>query len=393
VQICSRIGFVITHPFQYRFFEPIAQQLGRCTFIIERRDGTPFNFSQEFRESLPGIVIEVKSKELIRLDGLLDVIFCMTPIHIMALFQQTKTICIQYSMAKEIYQYGAWRCLADLNVMQGEYSYEKVKGFCVADIGGNPRYDNLKELKRGGGGLLYVPTYGELSSLSVFERAIPSIPEKISIKIKLHHMSEFADAEIVTRIKKIDRIQFVDTYTDALPEIAAADVILSDYSGATFDAIAVGRPIALVQLPIEQTVQRTDFRSLEISRADSIGPVARRAEDISTAISEVLDKAEEWEISHKKLRAEIYAHEGESAIRIAKMVDDLLMGKYEPTLAQTNLRSTQTRYIKTNRTLRAQVSQLKALKEKPKVKKAKPAKRPRPLWRRIAGRIKSGMGL
>ena len=110
-----RIGFLISHPFQYQFFQRIASHYKDPVFILELRKGTPFEFSEDFVSSLPGQVLRIPEGRLKAVDGLLDVVYCMTPKHVLTLFETTKTVALQYSLAKEVYQYGAWRAAADLN--------------------------------------------------------------------------------------------------------------------------------------------------------------------------------------------------------------------------------------------------------------------------------------
>src|SRR4051812_24891202 len=101
-----RTGFIISHPFQYQFYAPIAKLLHEPVFFLDVREKTPFRYDDDFIAALPGQVVILKTSELVCLDGLVDVVVTMTPVHVLQLFKRTKVVAIQYSLAKEVYQYG-----------------------------------------------------------------------------------------------------------------------------------------------------------------------------------------------------------------------------------------------------------------------------------------------
>ncbi len=361
-----RVGFIISHPFQYQFYAPIAEKLTEPVFVLEGRISTPFTFSDEFISQLNGSVVRLDTSELLALDGLVDVVFCMTPIHVLKLFKVSKVVALQYSMAKEIYQYGPWRIAADLNMMQGQYSHERVSGFCTSEIVGNPRYDGCSSLEVGGGGLLYMPTYGDLSSLSHFVGALPTLPADLNIRVKLHHASEFKDKDLIEHLRRDPRVELIDGYANAMKDIARADVVVSDYSGAIFDALYLNRPIALLQPDVHQTILRTDAESIEIARAQDIGPVVASGTDFYDVIMRATLEKDAWKEPRERLRGQIFAHEGNSADKIITVVADLMSGAYQPPSAKRELRATYIRYIEENR-------QLKAAAAKAAAKGARPA--------------------
>lgn len=268
-----RVGFVISHPFHFFIYQPLIRALKNPVVVIETRRKTPFAFSNDFLRSLgcPHLVID--ERHLKSVDQQMDVIFVMTPKHLEVGFAKAKTVLMQYGMAKEYYNYGLWRCLGDLNMMFGPYSTRQIEGFAVARAVGNTRLDGFQPKKIGGGGLLYLPTYGALSTLGRFADMVDRLNPAVPVKVKLHHASEFEDAEIVARLKTNKRITLLDGYRDALDDIAEADVVLSDYSGAIFDAFFLERPIALYQPGYTQTVKRTSDASLEIDRGGDFGEV------------------------------------------------------------------------------------------------------------------------
>lgn len=268
-----RIGFVISHPFHFFIYRPLIRALKNPVAIIEKRKNTPFEFSKQFFLDLGCEFVILDEKELGVVDQQVDVVFVMTPKHLAANFKNAKPVVMQYGMAKEAYNYGLWRCRGALNMMYGPYSTAAITGHAVARSVGNTRLDGYVPPRIGGGGLLYLPTYGDLSTLSRFASLLPTLNTDVPIKIKLHHASEFEDARIVAQLKDDPRITLLDGYRDALDDIAGADVVLSDYSGAIFDALFLQRPIALFQPGYTQKVARTNDNSIEIARGSDFGEV------------------------------------------------------------------------------------------------------------------------
>jgi hypothetical protein len=357
------VAFIISHPFQYQFYASIAEKLNEPVFVLEGRVKTPFSFSEDFVSRLPGSVIRLDTTELIALDGLVDVIFCMTPVHVLTIFKASKVVALQYSLAKEIYQYGPWRIAAHLNLMHGQYSHERVVGFCASEIVGNPRYDNFTPSKVGGGGILYMPTYGELSSLPNFVENLSSLPPDKKILVKLHHASEFSDAELTAKLESDPRVELIDGYANALEYIAHADVVISDYSGAVFDALYLNRPVVLFQPPVQQTLVRTEEDSIEIAKAEFIGPVARSFSELLISIERAIVEQEKWAASRALLRSQIFAYEGRSSDRIVEVLSDLMKGGYDPPSSKRELRKTYIRYLEDNRRLRAAANPKNMIRE------------------------------
>ncbi|HBD1449606.1 TPA: CDP-glycerol--glycerophosphate glycerophosphotransferase, partial [Escherichia coli] len=125
------------------------------------------------------VIVWDRSK-MAELDGLFDIIICQTIFFRMETFVKTKIVMIQYGYAKEPHNYGAWRSLGDLCLTYGDYARKKISHFCPSVSIGNPRYDkwhkvinnkdvqvpenNNVTLKK----ILYVPTWGDLSSIDYY---------------------------------------------------------------------------------------------------------------------------------------------------------------------------------------------------------------------------------
>lgn len=336
-----RVGFVLSHPFHYFIYRPLIKALKNPLVVIETRKKTPFEFSREFIRKLGCPYVILDENQLGTVDKQVDVIFVMTPKHLGAKFSHAKTVIMQYGMAKEYYNYGLWRCQGDLNMMYGTYSHRMIEGHAVSYPVGNTRLDGYVPPKRGGGGLLYLPTYGALSTLGMFADALPHLNPDVPIKVKLHHASEFEDAKIIERLKGDPRITLLDGYRDALDDISEADVVLSDYSGAIFDAIFLDRPVALFQPGYTQTVKRTDDRSVEISRGEDLGEVLRSEAELISFFDRLADGVPPKAAA--VARSEFLSNPGTAVPVALELLEKLVNDEIEPSLVQDSIRETYTK--------------------------------------------------
>lgn len=327
-----RIGFILSHPFHFYIYRPLIKALKSPLAIIELRKNTPFEFSDEFIAGLGCKHVLLDETQLNRVDQQVDVIFAMTPKHLEANFKHAKVVVMQYGMAKEKYNYGLWRTHAALNMMYGPYSTAMVSGHAVARSIGNIRFDAVKPERLGGAGLLYLPTYGELSTLGKFADLLPQLNPKIPVRIKLHHASEFADKDIIAKLEAEPRVTLLDGYHDALDDIAAADVVLSDYSGAIFDAMFLERPVALFQPGFVQSVVRTTDKSIEIARGSELGEVLDSSEALIAFFDRLADGIPPKPGTAE--RSEFFSNPGNAVPAALQALDDLVNDRIKRTVVQ-----------------------------------------------------------
>ena len=340
-----RVGFVISHPYHLFIYQPLIALLKNPLLIIETRKKTPFTYSPEFYENLSCDYVKLNETQLNLADQQVDIIFVMTPKHLAARFENAKTVVMQYGMAKEFYNYGLWRCRGDLNMMYGPYSHDKIAGYAVSRPVGNIRLDGVtSEQQTGGGGLLYIPTYGEISSLGSFLDVLPQLDPDVPIKIKLHHASEFSDADIIKRLEQYEQVSIVDGYKDVLAELSVADVVMSDYSGAIFDAVFMKRPVVLFQPGFKQSKQRTGDDSIEIERGAEFGEVLGDQASL-VAFFERLSRGEMPEI--KDIDIDQYlANPGQAAPVALDLLEQLINGDLPPSIVHRSIRQTYLNLIK-----------------------------------------------
>jgi hypothetical protein len=243
------VAFLITSPYQIYHYQWIACELPDVVAVLEVRDREYGLSADLVAAHLPEAEIEwVTQERLSRLDGRFAAIVCQTPILPLTFLDRTPVVAQQYSLAKERYQYGVWRAHARLNLMYGDYPVHRVAGFCQAVAVGNPLLDPYfrepapQRLRFGAPGrrprLLYLPTYGDLSSLPA---VLPYLSEvDAELTVKLHHA-----AEPLASLADSGRIRVVGPEADPVSLLRSHDGVLSDISGAAYDALYAGLPVVL----------------------------------------------------------------------------------------------------------------------------------------------------
>lgn len=95
--------------------------------------------------------------------------------------------------------------------------------------------------------LLYLPTYGKESEIETVAKILPKIKDEYEILIKSHHGTAHLKNEVG---RKTDLEKIADYYyepTKSTQELfEEADVVLSDNSGAIFDALYVKKPVCIL---------------------------------------------------------------------------------------------------------------------------------------------------
>ena len=269
--------------------------------------------------------------------------------------RKSKIAMIQYGYSKEPYNFGAWRAAADLILAYGPYAAEKFGVFAPVREVGYPQAALVKtqwrapEKFKTGTRLrvLYAPTWGDLSSLDTVSAEVIALQKHHEVTVKLHHntiareperMAAFADHQHLLA----DPDQSLDA------AILANDVIISDNSGAIFDAIFCQRPVVLANGDPELLAQarKSDPYSLEIAQRNAIGIQAPKG-GLRDAVATAAHPDYAPEIGRDMLFSDV-------ADPIAEMVvalEDLLNGHIHGTQMQTYTAGTLRKAARRNQNL------------------------------------------
>lgn len=175
--------------------------------------------------------------------------------------------------------------------IQAEYHSAYLKSHLV----GFPRYYGFKKQPHQNAkpNLLYLPTFGDVSSVKLIKEALPVLKQQYNVMIKTHHAIEYRQEEQASlRIIKEGADEFFASTTPVEELLAKADIVLSDNSGAIFDAIYTQTPVAI----FSDAAVMQDFGCIEpIQRKlieQGIIPFTDKADDLLATLNKATELLE-----------------------------------------------------------------------------------------------------
>lgn len=296
-----KVAFVGWNPFQFIHFAPLIARLPGAEAIVETRRGVWKSLDLHALGIAAARVHHLGPRQMRSLDGRFDVLVSQTTFAGIENLRRTRVAMLQYGYAKEAHNYGPWRSFADVCMTYGPYASRKIAPFAPCVATGNPRFASWHdpEFRRSARKkyaamldparktVLYAPTWGELSSFGRFAAAVAALSVDFNVLIKVHHISaRFGQKRRDPLLGKFRQI--VGAEHDLVELLAVADVLLSDFSGAIFDAIEGGIPVVLLGAAAAHDVPRSDRHSLEQARRDELGQVAASPADVGPAVRRAL---------------------------------------------------------------------------------------------------------
>lgn len=350
-----RIGFVVWNPFMVYHMRAIAEHLDDPVFLILDFQPTIDVLGVFGGDPAAFIGFEfevIQPTDLAEKDGSLAAVVCPNPIAGMEYLQSTQCVGMQYSMAKDRYVNGPWRAMFDMTMTYGRYSAERIAQFCPTRMVGNPRFERWFSdsesrsfsraevtLDESRPTVLYLPTWGEFSSMDLFFDAVIGLSSSYNVLIKVHHKTDIHEDQRKNALASQQLVQYFGAMDDLLPLLDAADLILSDYSGAIFDALYVRKPVVLLQSDPKSVLgKKFGYESVEYARRDEIGPVVSSPENLAATVSSVISGSVDFTARNEKLRSEIFEYDRGSGEIAARAITSFVSEKPERPLHQLYLR-------------------------------------------------------
>lgn len=369
------VGFVLTTPYQLFHYRAIRRHLGGHVSVYVDVRGDDFGLTSSMIESYigPSRIMWVASDDLGDIDGDSDVIVCQTPVPVMKFFNRSRVVAQQYSLAKEHYQYGVWRSQADLNLMYGRRSAMMSAPFSATIAVGNPLFDghvpvdgvpSVAKPPTSRPRVLYMPTYGDLSDRNRVLKELLNQDARLSVKA--HH----ADFEI-KRLADLHGIPVHLSDADPIELIRDSDLVVSDYSGAIFDALAMRTPVALVESVNSHSKDFSRLSVQDLSRAKITGlaSIWRPGEPLSSAHGRSWRQLSD-DGTYRAFIENFYVNVGHAGVACAEAIESVAEATPQLDFAATLVRDTMRTYIERNRTLRTRVAQLEEVGALPKLRAA-----------------------
>lgn len=141
--------------------------------------------------------------------------------------------------------------------------------------------------------VLFAPTYNpELSGVPIVTDDVRRwATEGLEVIIKLHGMSPPEWVDLYKYISLVEpNIHLIDEL-DITPSLVAANVVVSDVSSAFIEAVALNRPVVLINNPGRIRYPMFDPRDIEYLYRD-VGEEVEKREDVLPAILREIEKPE-----------------------------------------------------------------------------------------------------
>ncbi|MEG7363060.1 CDP-glycerol glycerophosphotransferase family protein [Pseudomonas citronellolis] len=354
-----RIAFVTWNPFQLLQFESIAKRFVRPTIFIIDKGANVQLFPKKLLNHKDWRIEYIKPADMPLIDGTHDAVLFQSAFPGIERLKRSRLVSIQYGLAKERHNYGEWRSLADLNLMYGAYSTNIVSHYAPSRSVGNPKFDIWLEVKNkykdkeelykslaldlAKKTILYMPTWGDLGSFDELLEKIAGLQSKYNVLLKMHHNNDAKTPEWLISANRVKLKNIYDGSADQLKLLCAADIVVSDFSGAIFDGLYAEKPILLYQAGIKEKIgiQKFDLESLEFCRRDEIGYVCESLESFEDSIDYCLENSRELVRKAQGIRKELFHFDDDynASELCVKYISELIGGQIPPlTKAQVYVR-------------------------------------------------------
>lgn len=367
----KRVGIACTTIFHYIHFQQIAEELTYKGFLVKFIIYTPRYVKNRY--SRLQNFFEEKSVQFCSFEELFDhkVQFdvILAPYFLpgfQLLNSNIKKVRCLYGYAKDCWNYAEWNKGFDLILSYGPYAEKRLSHYTHVVNIGHPRIRNeykevlvdikgdiFEKTKESKPVLLYSPTWANLSSLEAFVENIESFQGDFVTIVKLHHGNVLSDNTSIWRsLKDSKDLYLFDERTDLFDLLYHTDVVLSDYSGAIFDAMLFRKPIILIDT-LQKNIMDTgkinlyNMQNIALYRNDSklnnklsldiaVRQILPHAYDTDVIKKLIKDALLEKNIPYEKLLSELYSFEDDQASkRAASSIENLLQtGVYKKNLEE-----------------------------------------------------------
>lgn len=152
--------------------------------------------------------------------------------------------------------------------------------------------------------LLYLPTYGDLSSIDELINVFSDLKSKYHIIIKFHHGTSFLNNE-KDRLNQLKALadEWYDLNTTLSYLLSKSDVVLSDNSGAIFEALYNDVPVAIFAKNINKKLGNFDTLQHDLVNSGII-PYTNNLNDILKILS--LTCSDEYKIRQKNIKNKLF---------------------------------------------------------------------------------------
>ena len=272
---------------------------------------------------------------------------------------------VQYGNAKDLWSFGSWNADFDLILCHGRYANQYLGFYTLTEVVGNSLFDDwfngecdeplLLKLRSGldpkKKTILYMPTSDRHPGLGTVSMLLKGGVKRVfndyNLIIKLHHFLRHDDSSLTDNLRRVTPWVY-DERDSSVTLLRTADFVLSDNSGAIFDAVLAGKPIILFKTPtdalkkFEPTVNPRIRKVIgimmwynglvqRIKRGDpAIGPVIESFYEISSAVEEEKNKKADFNKNRERIKKYVFQYHDEfCGKRAADAVMDMIENNFK----------------------------------------------------------------
>ncbi|USD19900.1 hypothetical protein MJO52_12505 [Microbulbifer variabilis] len=181
-----------------------------------------------------------------------DLIIAHTAFEGVGSLRSAKLAFVQYGLAKEDYNYGLWRGLADINFVFGNYSQQRIVSVANSIVVGHSVLSSWQkqqaELSWSANEepiVYYAPTWGEHSSLESSLDGLEELSKRFTLVVAPHHNTIVFNSELIRQIP--EKIKIVVSQKDKVDWLLKSQLVVSDISGIIFDAFFLGKKVSVLR--------------------------------------------------------------------------------------------------------------------------------------------------
>lgn len=298
----ARIAFILHYPFHYFLYKNVYRHIApEAEFVID---------CNEIRRNVANwFELLAKFSEFLRSKGAAFRFFSSADLNLEAFFKQYDTLVASYAMpsirlecnraktkirmmyghSKDVHNFGPWSRYFDLALTYGPYSQRRASVFVKSNIVGNPKFDDWfsgqrddengptlqQSISSKRKSLLYLPTHGNLSSFEIVLPALRDFVNSYNIIIKPHHLTMYCERDRSQLLASLleGGLTVVDDFADITELLQTSDVVLSDNSGAIFDAVLAEKPLVLLDFLDKTFFEEEQWRIKKRAPASWIFPM------------------------------------------------------------------------------------------------------------------------
>ena len=352
-----KIAFISRNSFDFKLYSRIAKSFEN-SFIVVIKD-VSMHLAALFDDI--GFIDDVNyivlpPNELPTVDKQADIVMFITPFPGIEKFEAAKLVSLQYGLAKEDHNYGAWRALADMNLMYGDYSTSQVETFAPSYSVGSVQYAGWdveadKEKRRqiqanlqlppDRPNILFMPTWGKVGSFADLVGPLGKLTERCNIIVKMHHNNELKGLDWKEQAWAVGIRHLHSGGSNIRELLSVADLVVSDFSGAIFDAVYAQVPVLMYHARVDEIEGEQKFSkdSLEYRRRDELGLVCEERSSFAGCVARALDSSEQLVRDAAAIREELFGT-GIQACSLQN-IENKLMSLYNgeiPSLTRAQLR-------------------------------------------------------